>query len=838
MTTAATLESFTDRSRFELLATSILRKAEQKYAPVIHTGINAQGETIVAPIDGLHLIPHSSPAHYIFVQHTTADRQRLRGKWLSNSDADLLKAIAEARKIRQSQPDAVFTVVLTTNQRVDTQLGIDVHQWASGERIAVDIWEQSRLADFLDTTPDGHWLRRYYLGIEAERLSAALLHQIGRRSLELYRLEVLMPGQGPLVHRNLVENILTSALPGGPGLCLVAGSSGYGKSVATAQALDQWLSGGSLGLWLPARFLRDAASLETALDTWLRSLHPTIQPGAGRVAIDLAAKGGRLLLCVDDINRTPGAARLLRLALSLAALPSDGQAQAKSGGGNPGVADSLYLVVPVWPEQLSSLPPKMLDKPWVRTVPVGDLLPDEASGMIRAKVPSLSPIEARDFATRLHRDPFLVGLFTLMADVGMDAQRLGVVADDAIGQFLDAQIREICSTGTLELLPVELLAALTGIAHEMILRRNLRPSWQELEGWLGDGSKALRGIRRLVQQRQVCSLDAEGRLDFRHDRLQERFLVQAMGELLQLAEPPEDIITDPYYSAIVGKALAQTVLPTERLARLRSSAPRTVFEAIRQIAEPSSEYQELLFQEAHTWAANESRSAPDSVLTTICWTLIETDSSRVLPIIDAMNPNHLLMAAGLRNGSARHGMRFIRGRVRHTFEPGGGDALRDRIVEHAGHRHRDELARQLREQLSRSDLSAPDANAYLALLGHFRFAEFDDLIQHVWERYPDESLPYAIWAGARCPIKDIRQTLGPLIQRLAALPVRNDYKLPFSEREQISQYLGWGFSRGITTESIGYLLESVERDASLRNDVNSMLRKVDNPDVIEFLVRN
>ncbi len=179
----------------------------------------------------------------------------------------------------------------------------------------------------------------------------------------------------------------------------------------------------------------------------------------------------------------------------------------------------------------------------------------------------------------------------------------------------------------MDLLPVELLNGLTRIAHNMILRRSLRPSWKELERWLGDGSKALRGMRLLVRQGQVCTLDAEGRLDFRHDRLQERFLVQAMGELLQLAEPPEDIITDPYYSAIVGKALTQTVLTAERLARLRSSAPWAVFEAIRLAAEPSNEHQDRLFQEARTWAANESRSATDSVLTAIGWTLIDTDSS-------------------------------------------------------------------------------------------------------------------------------------------------------------------------------------------------------------------
>ena len=332
VTSAAVLESLTDRSRFEHLATSVLRKAEPRYAGIIQTGVDAQGESIIAPVDGLHLVPHSNPPHFVFVQHTTTDRARLRGKWLSNEDADLPKAIIEANKVRQKQADAVFTVVLTTNQRVDQQLAIDVYQQAQAANVVVDIWEQFRFADFLDSTADGHWLRRFYLRIEAERLSADLLHQLGQRSLDLYRRETLLPGQGPLVHRSVIENILANALAGGPTLCLVMGQSGYGKSVATVQVLERWLSAGSLGLWLPARFLRDAASVESALDTWLRSLHPSLRPDAGRVAMDLASKVGRLLLCVDDINRTSEAARLLRFAVSVAAPPSGGPGQAKGGG--------------------------------------------------------------------------------------------------------------------------------------------------------------------------------------------------------------------------------------------------------------------------------------------------------------------------------------------------------------------------------------------------------------------------------------------------------------------------------------------------------------------------
>jgi len=457
-----------------------------------------------------------------------------------------------------------------------------------------------------------------------------LLRQLGRRSLELYSQEVLLPGHGPLVHRDVVETIQANALPGGPGLSLVTGRSGYGKSVAVVQALDQWLSAGSLGFWLPARILRDAASIESALDAWLRSLHPLLRPDAGRAAIDIAGKEGRLLLCVDDINRTHEAARLLRIAVGSAAPPSGGPGQAKPNSGVPLLADAIHLVVPVWPEQLSTLPAKVLDLPWVHIITVGDLLPDQCSEMIRAKIPMLSSVEASGYATLLNRDPLLVGLFTLMAEEQMDARQLQAVAEDTLRKFLDAQLREVCTAAASDLLPGELLEVLARIARDMILRRNLHPSWPELEGWLGDGSKALRGMLLLVRQGHVCRLDAESRLVFRHDRLQDQFLVESMvsllqlppqpsdivgmAGLLQLPAPPEEVINDPYFSTLVGQALARTQLSAERLVRLRGFAPWAVFEAIRQVGEPLNEHQNRLFQEALAFAANESESVPDSVL--------------------------------------------------------------------------------------------------------------------------------------------------------------------------------------------------------------------------------
>ncbi len=844
MTTAVALERMTDRAQFELLATSVLRKSKPEYAGIIHTGINSRGETIVARVDGIHQIPGNTPPHYVFVQHTTTDRTRLRNKWISNRDADIPKAIAAANKIRKGQPSAMFTIVLTTNQRVDKQLFIDLQQHAATASMAVDIWEQSRISDFLDTTADGQYLRKLYLNINAELLSADLLHKIGQQSLDQYKNEALMPTTVPLVHRPAVEEILANAQPGGADLCIVRGRSGYGKSVATAQALEHWLSEGHFGLWLPAHLVQNAPRIQNAIEECLRSYYPTLEPGAGETAIQLARKAGRILLCVDDINRTPAPDRSLQQLINLATPSKESVRGRNTGVTEVPISAPLCQVIPVWPEVTSLLPQAVLDQPWIRNVVLHELLPEESAEIIRTKAPRLSTVEVCELASQLSHDPFLIGLFATLANNQMNTNQLRATAADAMEQFLNHQFNVACQVGSANLLATELSEILINLAARMIIDRNLRPLWRELESWFPEDSKEMRGIRLLTQKGHLCGLDPERRLIFRHDRLQEWFLIIAMTELLKRNDPSQNVVSDPYFSTIVGKALAKTELPPDQIAEIQKDAPWTVFEAIRQIGEPSNPHHERLFEAAYNFAERESSHSVDAVMEAICATLMETDSSRILPIIDAMPPNAMLMAAGLRNGSAQHGMRFIRSSANHHFEPGMNHGFRDRVVEHAGHHHGKQLANQIRQQLSRRDLPVLDANAYLALLGHSRFPEFDQLIPQVWERYRNDAsasadaLAYGLWAAARCPLKDPNNVLGPMVEQLAALPIRDDYTKMPTDREQMTQCLGWGFRRGITPEALAHLLEAGRKNQNLHPDVAGMVKDLDNPDAVEFYARH
>jgi hypothetical protein len=95
---------------------------------------------------------------------------------------DLPKTAAILQQERARTLAIRATLVLTTNQEPDEGLIREVSAAARAAEIEVDLWPVSRLAHFLDFNPQGQWIRRQYLAIEAKRQSGPLLHALSRKS--------------------------------------------------------------------------------------------------------------------------------------------------------------------------------------------------------------------------------------------------------------------------------------------------------------------------------------------------------------------------------------------------------------------------------------------------------------------------------------------------------------------------------------------------------------------------------------------------------------------------------------------------------------------------------
>ena len=246
---------------------------------------------------------------------------------------------------------------------------------------------------------------------------------------------------------------------------------------------------------------------------------------------------------------------------------------ARGGSTGKAISSSAALtIVPIWPE-------------WVRTSPncfgtlvgcgplsVGELNLEEGIELIRRAVPSICSEEAAGYVEQLGHDPFNVGLFGTTCCGDIDPARLGQLVVDVIGNFIETHLREAAANNAQGLLLAELREGLYPLGEEILLLRNLSPKWSEVSAIFAGQPRTIDALRAILRREHIARID-NGYVVFRHDRLRERILVDAMDRLFRYPSPPEDVIADPYFAGITGQALARAADLPSWPARLRASCP-------------------------------------------------------------------------------------------------------------------------------------------------------------------------------------------------------------------------------------------------------------------------
>jgi hypothetical protein len=89
---------------------------------------------------------------------------------------------------------------------------------------------------------------------------------------------------------------------------------------------------------------------------------------------------------------------------------------------------------------------------------------------------------------------------------------------------------------------------------------------------------------------------------FRHDRIQQALLVESMIELLAKITSDSEILYEPFYAEIIGRAIARSPQSKEFLRELRNRLPLALVEAIRCFATPTTDYHQAIAEEVKKWA--------------------------------------------------------------------------------------------------------------------------------------------------------------------------------------------------------------------------------------------
>jgi hypothetical protein len=843
MTTAEAIEGITDAGSFEVLAVRVLRLIDNDCRFLEHMGVNTIGKTVPNPIDSFCRVPETEPPRFVMAAFTTNKLDSLERKWLfdylgdhlnkkatSEDDGDLVKANRRAEVLRKDHPGAKFIVYLCTNKQPDDRLLAKAIRRGQDFGIEVRFLTRSHLRDFLDVNPDGQWLRKKHLGIEAERLSLPLLCSLAAKSLEQYGREFLTAPDAFVSTSS--ERTLATSLVSPQSIYVVTASSGSGKSVACHQVLHRHLAQGGIGLWIPGEIVAHATSLEEAIGLTLHSLHPMMDGTAGADAIALGSPSQRLLIVVDDINRGGTPVESLRRLLAWSR-----PTYRERGVFSP----SRVILVPVWDQFWAYFDKQLHSEGWLTRLSIDKMDENEAMACLDA---ALGPHARRlaegdrgQIIRALERDPILIGLYAA-STVGCEEPHPPAVAVDVIAQFVEMAEVEACNANSPGHLQGEYNQALIHLASRMLDQRDLYPRWQDVQQWLSENEvQAVRELARMGQLCRVTSRSADNHFEFRHDRILEHFLVLALQPRLRNAEANADVLSDPFYASFVGQAVTMTQPSDELLGWVRQHAPLALVSAIRFLPVLSYDMVHRIIDAVTDWLQSVSKEfrTPPAILWEAYRLLIEADTPHVLAITASLAHHPLMARARLANGDAAAAI--VECSNTQIFLPAMNDRQLDAVLSRAIHRHKLRLIADLTRMLQMPDLTDSGRRGALVLAGFIADPMLVDPVQAAWSLTNNKQglLVSALWAGIRCAASDPAGVLDGMMEIWAALPDQHE-RGGLSERMSISQELQFAVRRGITETVLRYLTVKARTDEALRWPITFVLEHVDHPIAVRFLI--
>lgn len=837
MKTEEALEGLTDPGRFEILAIRVLRNLHPECQSLAHIGVNAGGKTIPNPVDAFALVPGSRPPRYIFAAFTLAGRKALRLKWLyepvtspkgtarNREVGDLVKAGREAARLRLVAPDAEFAVYLCTNRRLDQALMDAVYRTARTQSIQVVFLELSRLRDYLDGA-SGQALREDFLAIAAREVSRDLILKLSQNSLQEYRNEAFEDGQAVATAAGRdARSGLTSVAPIG----LLVGRPGAGKSVVARTLLQDQIGQGEMGLWVPTHILQRAMSLAEAVHLALKQFNPNLGDDAGHEALALATSEHPLLLILDDANRADAPERTISRLLGWGRNLFPPQENRESA--------RIKLIVPIWEAYWSSLRRQYEASPWLRTHSVGPMLREESILCLRNRLnPNASGVTTSDLdhiAGRLKDDPILLSIFARLARENPGARFEPILAD-TIGSFVTNSLAHLrLEEGALE---ASYRSSLLRLTQKMLVKKSLHPGWAELQEWFAEDAFTLRHLEGIAAHADVCGVVKRGTRDvfeFRHDRILEHQLSEAIAALIRDGDAGIELIFDPFLTQITGRALTIDEVSDHVLDLAAALLPSCLVAALAFLPSSETGAAKRLCQRARAWLGS-AGNVPRSIREDAFQMLANTDSPHALHVTEEVASAPDARCARLRNGDAFAGAAALSD----EFYPSTKYAWLESLISQARARHGAELTRQLHVLLTDPVTPEEIRAGALVLAGYLGDISLEKSVLAGW-RFLAGSHKFvlsAVWAALRCCADDSPELLDTVLPAVFTVP---DERGPggWSERRQLFEDLAFAASHGFRPFVLTQLRELATNDKRYSDFVFSLFQEIDDPVALEFVIR-
>lgn len=825
------LAKITDPGLFERFATSVLRLGSPElYSNLTHPGMNPEGKTVKSPVDGLSFVPNSDPFHMVIAHHSTVEKDDLRNKWLldpenvktkkassSPTPGDVIKAIELFEKFKQNHPDAKATLALTTNREPDHLLHSDVVSFGKNNSISIDIWSASRIADILDNTPKGQWLRKEYLEIEQQLLSEESLHVISRKSLNKLNYTT---SDDVLIDRDIDSALSYDLSP----LTFLAGESGMGKTTIAYKYLCKHVYGGGFALVFNAGQLAEKCSIEKAIHDELNNHFPGLEEGSEKSVLDLCLPESPLLILVEDINRNDQTRKIIENLLSW--VPETKTEER--------VRSSWKVLCPIWPEYLEYLPSQTRDRSLYATLLIKRYTQEEASSAIVRKGKyinrKVTQFEANRIAEELGNDPLLINLF--------DLENIAT-PPDIIDNFVKKELA-VLSLENRNITKSDYESVISQLAQKMLSHRRLEPTWEEVKIWFSNESSQLSRLSEIVRQGTVLSLMESGSQEvvkFRHERVRSIILSLGLRDMLISERVDSEVFSDPFYAEEIGKAIADIEVRDRILEFVKLNNPLSLFYALKKIVVKQEDLLLEIVSCIKDFLSSEiGQSASNFSLRHQALRLLEDiESPCVAEIVNLFKErSYSYYFALFANGSLSAGIQICL-----ILEPGVNAPWRDLKIDFIKNKYKGKLTNSLIGYLLRDDLHHQQRQGALRLAGHLADENLSSAILHSWKNDTNrlDILDDYLFAAAKCCGSNPKEILELICAEWATISDKPAREGDYSPRQEISVHgLDWAFSRSISEPALLYFIERAQEE-DLHWPITVMISHIDHPRAIIHLVR-
>ena len=809
------LTQITDPGHFEQLATAVLREAEALCHRIVHVGINSEGKTVRSPVDGIMYTSVDGQRHMLAVHHTTCRQSNLRGKWLRDPDSDLHKTQRELKAQREKTPELGATLILTTNKDPAVELVHEVERAGRETGIEIRVWAGSALAHFLDFNPKGQWIRKTFLGVGPTHLSKESLSELSVHCVES---ALLQDNPEQWVDRAIDEK-LRNRVEGR--IQFVLGESGVGKTVACLKCLQRHVQAGGYGLVVTDEVLSTSLTVEDAIERTLRNLQPTLAGGVGNEALSLISENEQFLLVIEDINRSAQPPRLVEKLTAWSAYATKEKDRR-----------SWSILCPVWPRTIALASIREGKIANESAVVVASFGQGEGIAAVKRRRPGATDLEAEAMASSLGFDPLLIALHG-DSDAIPDPETV-------IHSYIERALERVAaSIGTYT--AGEYRRALRILSIEMLKRRLLEPRFADVLEWIVEERPIGSMLREVSGLREVVRLEGtteNQHVMFRHDRVRDHLLADAIADAISRDELPAPVMSEPYFAEVIGMAVARGGVALATIEKITESNPLALFCALRHCSKPYTDHVQHLVRAAKNWTERGAWRDPlnEALRAAVLRTLTECDGPHVKRMCESIGrdfPDVWSLRARFRNGDLYAGVELCA-----HVPPGVGWAGHVELIDHVVEKGDSRFVFELEHLLRRKDLTAAWRRGALRLAGFVASPELAGVLHESWvsDLSRMELLSDYFWASCRCCGDDPAVLLEPVVDAWAAMPDEEEDR-DVSPRVSFGAHeIRFAFRDKVPKRAIGYLLERA-KGPELRWPLLVMLNGIDNPDAVEFVVR-